>query len=199
MKENYPEMIVESCGDLIFALDGEGVVRYVNRKIEEFGYCRDEIIGKRFSFLVIPDSKRDNPFRPEEGVIQLISRFELREKSGEIRKVEIGLTPLKDGRGRLTGLVGIARDIAPRIRSEDSEKLLSPGFAHDAKSPLAALKFSLSILEKSAGEDDLPILKIMNDKLAQLQKVMLHLLDLIPGGGQSVQRSKTQDDCGKDD
>jgi PAS domain S-box-containing protein len=180
MKENYPENIVESCGDLIFALDGEGVVKYINRKIEEFGYCRDEIIGKRFSSFVILDSKRDDPFRPEEGAIQSISRFKLREKSGEIREVEINLSPLKDGQGRVIGLSGIARDIAPRIRFGDPETRLSPGFAHDAKSPLAALKLSLSILEKSAGEDDLPILKIMDGKLAQLQKVMLKLLDLIP-------------------
>jgi PAS domain S-box-containing protein len=174
-------MIVESCGDLIFALDGDGVVRYVNRKIEDFGYRRDEIIGKRFSLLVILDSKRDDPFRIGEEAMESISRFKLREKSGKIREVEIGLTTLRDGRGRVTGLAGIARDIAPRIQLEDSEKLLSPGFAHDVKSPLAALKLSLSILEESAGEDDLPILKIMNDKLAQLQKVMLKLLDLIPG------------------
>jgi len=55
MKENYPEKIVENCGDLIFALDGEGIVRYINRKIEEFGYSREEIIGEEFSSFMIRD------------------------------------------------------------------------------------------------------------------------------------------------
>ncbi len=179
MKENYPENIVESCGDLIFALDREGIVRFVNRKIEEFGYLRDEIIGRKFSSLIVREGGGDDPFSGVRRAPESISRFKLREKSGKVREVEIAFFELKDQRGTVTGRAGIGRDIARAGRIGDRGERLAPGFAHDAKSPLAAIKLSLSILEQSAGEDDLPILKIMNEKLARIQEVMLKLLDLI--------------------
>ena len=177
MKENYPEKIMESCGDLIFALDGEGIVRFVNRKIEEFGYLRDELIGQKFTSLI--EREGDSTSRVEEMTPESISRFKLREKSGKVREVEIEFFGLKDQRGTVTGRAGIGRDIARAGRIGNRGERLAPGFVHDAKSPLAAMKLSLSILEQSAGEDDLPILKIMNEKLARIQEVMLKLLDLI--------------------
>ena len=180
MKENYPENIVENCGELIFALDGEGIIRFLNRKIEEFGYLRDEIIGRKFSSLIVGEGGGDDPFSGSRKVLESISRFQLREKSGKVREMEIELFPLKDQRGRVTGQAGIGRNIDAPSRIVSREERLSPGFAHDVKSPLAAMKLSLSILEQSAGEDDLPILKIMNEKLARIQEVMLKLLDLIP-------------------
>ena len=178
---NYPEKIVESCTDLIFALDGDGIIRYVNRKIEEFGYSRDEIIGKEFSSLMIRDGKTEDPSRMREGVKESISRFILREKSGGSRKVEATFFPLKGEAGQ----GGVARDIAPGSHAEKiSTRTLPAGFAHDVKSPLAAMKLSLSILEKTANEDDLPILNILNEKLIRLQEMMQKLLDLILADGE---------------
>jgi len=177
MKENYPEKIVDSCTCLVFALDGEDIIRYVNRKIEEFGYNRHEIIGEKLSSFMIREGKSDDPFPMREGAKESISRFKLRDKCGGIREVEVIFFPLQEEAGQ----GGLIREITPESHSEKiSARSLPAGFAHDAKSPIAAMKLSLSILEKSADEDDLPIVKILNEKLTRLQEMIQKLLDLFP-------------------
>lgn len=113
--EKLYRAVVENVNDPVIFVSKEGKLLYVNQKFEEIsGYGSKEVIGREFGFLVHPDdldlvqrrytdriSGREAPGRYE---------FRIVRKSGEIRTVDYNVTTILEA-GRITGLLGIARDV----------------------------------------------------------------------------------------
>ena len=53
----YLESLLETANDLIFTLDGRGIITYVNKKAEEWDYVKDSLIGRSFNDLAADPSK----------------------------------------------------------------------------------------------------------------------------------------------
>src|SRR3989337_3053477 len=46
--KDYLENLLEGATDVIFTLNPAGLITYVNKKVEEWGYTKDELVGSSF-------------------------------------------------------------------------------------------------------------------------------------------------------
>jgi PAS domain S-box-containing protein/putative nucleotidyltransferase with HDIG domain len=113
--------LAEAANDQIFILDRDGRVLYVNSLASKlFHRPVNEIVGKTMETLFPPEIA-------ERQMTSVRSVFEMGEPSyreglssnpeGEIW-LGTWLAPLRDSSGRITSVLGVARDITERIKSE---------------------------------------------------------------------------------
>ena len=113
-KENL-EKILDSLAEGIIAHDLERRILFFNRSAEEItGYSRSEVVGRdchqafgkpfcggRCSFLDSPPGSLDRLSYP----LQIFS------KQGDARRIEVEVSGMKDGHGRLIGVISAFRDV----------------------------------------------------------------------------------------
>ena len=86
-----------------------------------FGYTAAEAIGRPISILLPPDRTDEMPrmlTRIEGGAA--ISHYETEriDKEGRRLDISVGVSPLRDGEGRIVGMATIARDVTERRQAE---------------------------------------------------------------------------------
>ena len=121
-EERY-RSLVESLPDLVFTCDVDGAFTFMSESAERvLGWAPAEVVGRHFrDFVIGPDggpaaglrfrALADNPGR------SLVTRFELRTKSGETKAVEVAAAAvIRDG--MFAGVHGSARDISDQERLE---------------------------------------------------------------------------------
>ncbi len=125
-EERY-RMLFEGAEDGIYTLDLKGRFTSGNRKAEEItGYKREELIGKYFTTLLSDKTEILRLLKIFKDIITSKGdayKFEtkLKNKQGNLVPIEIKGSILKDG-GRPVGLLGIARDISERKKTEEELK-----------------------------------------------------------------------------
>ena len=102
----------------------EGSLRFVNPKFEELtGYAADDVLGKKFDFLIHPDDLMmvKRYYLSRIGGKSAPGRYEFRfvKKSGEVRMVDYNVTAISEG-GRVTGLLAVARDVTDDITARNN-------------------------------------------------------------------------------
>ncbi|MHB8918683.1 MAG: PAS domain S-box protein [Desulfocucumaceae bacterium] len=119
--------IVESSEDAIISKSLDGVILSWNKGAEKiYGYSAAEAVGRQISILIPPGHGKkaerilDKMKRGEH--IEYYESFRLRKDGSQVQ-VSIMVSPLKDARGRITGVSLIARDITERKRSEEALRL----------------------------------------------------------------------------
>jgi PAS domain S-box-containing protein len=114
--------IVEFSNDAIIAHDMQGAITAWNRGAENlFGYAANEAIGKSVFFIVPPKRRQEMAIilaRTSQGLTAEAKDTSRLTKSGTIIEVSLMISPIKDGRGRVTGASSIARDISARKEVE---------------------------------------------------------------------------------
>jgi len=178
-EEKYRDL-VENLDDVIYAVDGNGVIDYVSPAMELLsGYSPSEVIGRRIMDFIhqedIPcllQSSQTSLSGPPGTPIEL----RLLTKSGEIRWVRILSRAILDG-NRITGFQGVMSDIThskqaeERIRSyqerlrsmasqlaltEERERHRIATILHDGiAQTMALVKMKLETLRESAPSPDL--------------------------------------------
>ncbi len=121
-EERY-RSLVESLPDLVFTCDSDGTFTFMSESVERvLGWTPADLIGRHFRDFVIgpgggPSAGQrfqalaDNPGR------SLVTRFELRTRSGETKAVEVAAAAvIRDG--SFAGVHGSARDISDQERLE---------------------------------------------------------------------------------
>jgi PAS domain S-box-containing protein len=114
------ESIVEISPDPIFVLDEDGRIERWNDAAEDvFGYPKAAVVGKRFQSLEILQTDQHGPF--EERFARLLSGDAIHDLSvtrrnadGDVVRLEISATPLRDDAGTVVGVVAAARDVTER-------------------------------------------------------------------------------------
>ena len=146
--KEYLESLLENANDVIFTIDMAGIFTYINQKAEEWGYTKEELIGKPL-YSISPGENQ--PWLDHKSLMDCIKQtceVRIKNKEGEIRDVVISASPLKDNNGTVIGLLGIAMDVTERKRLEEqinrAEKLsaigqLSMGIAHEINNPLSGM------------------------------------------------------------
>jgi PAS domain S-box-containing protein len=119
--------IFENAQDIIFMFNQDGTFRAINKSFEQItGWTAAEWIGKSFAAIIHPgDLPNALDIFQKTMAGESVPPFSLRisRKSGDYFDADISVTPL--GGNKVTGLVGIARDISERKQAEESLRKLS--------------------------------------------------------------------------
>ncbi len=186
--QKYLESLLENANDVIYTLDRDQRFTYVNSKVKNWGYRKDDLLGRPFLTLV---AKRQRGRRLKEilemGVKQEYE-VEVISQTGELRSVLVSVSPLDNERHGVVGVLGIARDITERKVMEqqfrNTERLVSvgklaAGVAHEINNPLGGILNCLSNIRKGmlSPERQEEYFMYMEDGLRRAQKIIRQLLD----------------------
>ena len=115
-EEKY-RAVVETIGEAIFVVDGNGVFRFMNgTAAERLGGRPEDFIGRKLTDVFPPELARQHRDQLREviqsgqGVI-IEARTQLQ---GQERYYRVSLQPLRDAAGQVTGVLGLGTDITER-------------------------------------------------------------------------------------
>ncbi len=117
------EGLVQAIPDIIYFKDGERRNQIVNRAFEEtFGLSQGEVAGKTDEELLPPDLAA--ACRASDDIVFATGLpYHLEESTvlKDGRRVHFGTikAPLRDGEGKVVGLIGVSRDITARREAEE--------------------------------------------------------------------------------
>jgi signal transduction histidine kinase len=185
----------------MFTLNQEGIITYANRKAAQWGWSKEELLGREFrSFLVEPDRLYGwNPGSPPPA--DEIFEAVLLNAAGERRDLilstsQVGGEEDAGGRAREGAELGnayaawmvLVSDMTERKYLErqliHSEKLasiglLAAGVAHEVGNPLSAISGYAQILESGVDseEERREYLAAIVNQTGRIQKILRELLD----------------------
>jgi two-component system cell cycle sensor histidine kinase/response regulator CckA len=137
--------IVEFSDDAIITRRLDGTITGWNAAAARiYGYTAGEMIGTSGAILIPPDAVDDTP-----EILGRIARGECvrhyetvrRRKDGEAIQIELTLSPIRDGSGRVVGASKIGRDITGRKRAEQALRESEERFRRIFDSNLLAIAF----------------------------------------------------------
>jgi len=145
--------LTENSPDIIFTLENDGLIAYLNPAFENIlGYKREEAAEKYFAdFIKSEDNKKYSHIFKKINAKKDIVRdavITMVHKNGESRIFSLSGAPNVNSKGEITGMVGICKDITDQRQLEtqlrQSHKMealgtLAGGIAHDFNNILAAI------------------------------------------------------------
>jgi PAS domain S-box-containing protein len=173
------------------------LVRLNQKGYDFFGYAPEEIVGKNWLDMRLPERERDK--------IKALVRGELAGKpipvstenpvvtrSGEERMVAWHDSLLRDAQGRVTGLISSGVDVTDRVRLEqelqrmdklESLGILAGGIAHDFNNMLTGIigNINLARIEDDAGRSR-ELLREAEQEILQARGLSQQLLTFAKGG-----------------
>ena len=186
--QKYLESLLENANDVIYTLDRDQRFTYVNNKVENWGYRKEDLLGRPFLTLL---AKRHRGRRMKDILeLEVKQEYEVEviSQSGELRSVLVSVSPLENERHDVIGVLGIARDITDRKVMEqqfrNTERLasvgkLAAGVAHEINNPLGGILNCLYNIRKGTlpSERQEEYFTYMEDGLRRAQKIVRQLLD----------------------
>lgn len=182
-ERNKAQLYLNIAGVIIIAINKEGVVSLINKKgCAVLGYEEDEIIGKNWYDLCVPEGVREE--RKETFKKVMAGEQEEAEdyeniiltKSGEERIIAWHNTTVVDEKGHFVGTLSSGEDITERKQTEEeliqSEKMVSLGqlaasVVHEINNPLAGIMVYVKLLQKKFKENNIQV----ESTEKQLQKI----------------------------
>ncbi|HVM31490.1 MAG TPA: ATP-binding protein, partial [bacterium] len=182
--------VIENAPMIFFTFDREGVVGVSEgRGLENIGVKPGASVGKSIFEL----------YRAEPGILQNTRRALAGEKFTAVASVkgkflEMSYTPLKDGEGRVSQVLGVALDVTERVAAEEKLRLYTHRLednnrdlqefvfvaSHDLQEPLRKIQafggFLAEELGTAAPESAMGYLKRMRDAAARMGLLIEDLL-----------------------
>ena len=186
--KDYLENLLEGANDVIFTLNPAGIITYVNKKIEEWGYKKEELVGSSFLGILSKKHKGERLRRTLAEGIRQTYEVEIIDKVGEVKYAVLSISPLRTGDENMAGVLVIANDITERNRLEQqvaqAEKMsaigqLAAGIAHEINNPIGGIMNCLYNIrnKRFPKEREEVYLKSMEDGIQRVQRTVEQLLD----------------------
>ncbi|MEK7851354.1 MAG: PAS domain S-box protein, partial [Deltaproteobacteria bacterium] len=186
--KDYLENLFETANDVIYRLNTSGVVTYVNKKIEDWGYKKEELLGKSFLTVLSKEHKGERFKKTVLEGIKQTYEVEVVNKSGALRYAILSISPIRNNEGLIVEALGIAKDITEQKGFEQqisrTEKMsaigqLAAGIAHEINNPLGGILNCLYNLRKKrfSPEKEEEYYKSMEDGIHRVKKIVSQLLD----------------------
>jgi len=170
--------LVEAANDTIFSMDCNGIMQYMNgRGAQDFNLPAHELVGKSQSELFPPHIASKNMMLIEQVTAsgQPLHEESTRPVRGEDRWHSTWLVALKDDASRVSGVMGIARDVTDRKRREELRARLSFSLSHELNTPLVEilgvseiLRQGIDTIAKSELENMVELLRQSASRLDRL-------------------------------
>jgi PAS domain S-box-containing protein len=170
-ERNKAQLYLNIAGVIIIAINEEGIVSLINKKgCTVLGYEEDEIIGKNWFDLCVPEDVREERKKTFKKVMageqQEVEDYEniIITKTGEERIIAWHNTTLVDEHGHIFGTLSSGEDITKRKQTEEeliqSEKMVSLGqlaasVVHEVNNPLAGIMVYVKLLQKKFKENNI--------------------------------------------
>lgn len=186
--KDYLENLLEVANDVIYTLNPDGIITYVNKKVEDWGYAKEDLVGVPFISILSRHHQYDNFKRAITAGIKRTYEVEIIDKSGEVKYAVMSISPLRGDEGKIVGVLGIVNDITERKMLEQqvaqAEKMsaigqLAAGIAHEINNPIGGIMNCLYNLRKHklTQEREAEYLKSMEDGIYRVQRTVDQLLD----------------------
>ena len=186
--KDYLENLLEGANDVIFTLNPAGIITYVNKKIEEWGYRKEELVESSFLGILSKKHKGERLRRTLAEGIRQTYEVEIMDKVGEVKNAVLSISPLRTGHENMAGVLVIANDITERNRLEQqvaqAEKMsaigqLAAGIAHEINNPIGGIMNCLYNIrnKRLPQEREIMYLKSMEDGIQRVQRTVEQLLD----------------------
>jgi PAS domain S-box-containing protein len=153
----YAESLIKNAPDPVFVSDLQGKILQANDAVSELlGFREDEVVEQSLSRFISPLETREFVMALREIVERGVTRnvrLNPRSASGEIIPTMLNASALRDSEGRVTGAIGILRDMRAYERVvralEDSQRELQAAdqakdrflamVSHELRTPLTAM------------------------------------------------------------
>ena len=181
-REEWFRSTLTGLGDAVIATDGKGHVTFLNSMAEKLMGTTLSVTRGKYIENVFPIFNEttlkpvDNPVKKvmEHGaIIGLANHTVLLNTNGTYIPIEDSAAPIRDGRGRIVGVVMVFRDATTERKSQEvlrkTEKLaaaarLAATVAHEINNPLEAIG---NLIYISKGTEGLPESAFTNLSLAE--------------------------------
>jgi len=151
-EERY-RTLAEAAQDMIFVIDRDGYVRYVNSfAAGQFGVQPEELIGRTRAEL-FPTQVSDLQGRNLREVFET-GRPIYAEQETPFPVRRAWLAPIRYEAGRVNAVMGVSRDITERKRAEQFREEYVSLISHDLRNPLAIIQGHAELLLPMLEETD---------------------------------------------
>ncbi len=176
--------VIDSIGEELMVLDCHNrSIIDVNRKfLETSGLTKEAVIGKRCTDLGThfcpPCEACDLDEAVEEGKVVESTHVHL-SPSGEKVYVDVTLSPLRDEKGQVIGVIHLTRDVSDRKRLEDELRHYSESLESVVRERTLALQKSELMFRRlfESAQDGILIIDPENGKIIDVNPYALQLLE----------------------
>jgi PAS domain S-box-containing protein len=167
----YAQNIIDSSLDMIIAVNKQRRITEFNHAAEEtFGYKKEEILGKHINVLYANVEEGRKVHRQTVLKGRLVKEVLNKRKNGETFPALLAASTLTDKKGRITGIMGVSRDITEQKVAEESLRTRAKQQAAVASLGEKALaETNLEQLFQYAAEMVTKILEVEYCKVLELQ------------------------------
>jgi len=132
LEKEFSEELIQSQMDLVIVVDKSGMLTKVNRAtLALLNYSEKEVIGKPASFILGSDmdSLRKGTLKTLDGKSIQNSEIIILDSNSVKIPISYNGAPLKDGKGKVTGTIGVGRD----LRKQKKDRKLLENYSKNLK------------------------------------------------------------------
>jgi PAS domain S-box-containing protein len=186
------EAIVRNSNDSITTIDLDYKITSINLAGQKmYGYTAIEALGQEITILAVPEGiseLRDVLDRVKFGEEIIGYDMKRQKKDGKVIDVSLSISPIRDDRGQITGIMGIQRDITERRKMEaEMQKLdglnligqMAASIAHEIRNPMTTVHGFLQLLgAKPALLEYKDYFQLMIEELDRCNSIITEFLSL---------------------
>ena len=186
------EAMVRNSNDSITTIDLDFKITSINPAGQKlYGYTPAEVLGQEITIISVPNEKQklwEVLTRVKSGEEILSHEMQRQKKDGTVIDVSLTISPIRDDQGRISGIMGIHRDITEKKKMEaEMQKLdglnligqMAASIAHEIRNPMTTVRGFLQLLgSKASLQEYRDYFELMIEELDRANLIITEFLSL---------------------